>query len=282
LDTLSHNERRLLVNPSDDISITRQAELLGISRASLYTTPRVNLEEIQIMSRIDEIYTKWPFYGSRRIRIALRDYDISISRRHIQRLMRIMGLTAIYPRRNTSIPDIQHPKYPYLLRDITASYPNHIWSTDITYIRMNGGFCYLVAIIDWYSRYIISWELSPTLEIDFCLRNLNNGLILYTPDIFNSDQGSHFTSPQHTGILIEKGIAISMDGIGRCLDNIFVERLWRSMKYECIFIHDYKTLSDVRAGLCAYIQFYNTERPHQSLDYKTPESVFLEARVTEH
>jgi putative transposase len=189
--------------------------------------------------------------------------------------MRLIGLEAIYPKQNTSIPNIQHPKYPYLLKHIVASYPNHIWGTDITYIRMKGGFCYLVALLDWYSRYIVSWQLSATLEIEFCVENLEEALLQYLPDIHNSDQGSHFTSPKYTASLLEKKISISMDGRGRCMDNIFTERLWRTIKYECIFIHDYTTIEEVQAGLTEYIQFYNTERPHQSLNYKTPESVFL-------
>lgn len=227
------------------------------------------------MRAIDIEFTKCPFYGSRRMKAVLeRDHDISICREHIVRLMRLMGLETLYPKHDTSKPDHLHRVYPYLLSKLAAGYPDHIWGTDITYIRLTHGFCYLVAVIDWYSRYVVHWELSPTLEIPFCLDNITRALAVGTPSIHNSDQGSHFTSPQYTDILIAKNITISMDGKGRCLDNIFTERLWRSLKYECVYLHEFATIADARIAITNYFTFYNTDRPHQALDYQTPESLY--------
>ena len=258
------------------MTLTRQAELLGIARSSIYYENVVNLDDIKAMHAIDVIFTECPFYGSRRIREVLaREHAVHICREHVQRLMRLMGLEALYPKQNTSKPDHLHRVYPYLLAKLAITHPNQVWGTDITYIRLAGGFCYLVAIIDWYSRKVIHWELSPTLEIDFCLDNLTEALKAATPEIFNSDQGSHFTSPQHTEILTTAGVQISMDGRGRCMDNIFTERLWRTVKYELVFLHDYRTIEEVRAGLAAFFILYNTRRPHQSLDYLTPDEVYF-------
>ncbi|MBU1167099.1 IS3 family transposase, partial [Patescibacteria group bacterium] len=221
------------------ISLLRQTELLDVSRSSLYYQPRISPTEIRIMNAIDEIYTRYPFYGSRRIKLELEDeYQIYICREHVQRHMREMGLQAIYPRRkpNTSKPGKQHKKFPYLLKDIDILYPNQVWGTDITYIRLKTGFVYLVAIIDWFSRYIVSWGLSATLENDFCIQALKKALLKNIPWIHNSDQGVQFTSQDYISVLEEKEIRISMDGRGRCMDNIFTERLWRSVKYENVYL----------------------------------------------
>lgn len=262
------------------MSITAQAMLLGISRSSLYYEPVVNEEDVAAMHAMDAIYTEMPIYGSRRMKAELkRTYGLSLCRDHIRRLMRLMGLEALYPKKNTSQPNIRHPVYPYLLRNVPIVRPNQVWGTDITYIRLKHGFAYLIAFLDWYSRYVISWELSPTLEIDFCLRAQQNALSVATPEISNSDQGSHFTSAQFINPFKEKNVQISMDGRGRCMDNIFTERLWRTVKYEDVYTHDYETMKDARAGLQKYFTFYNTDRVHQSLNYETPENVYFQKQA---
>jgi putative transposase len=249
--------------------------LIGISRASLSYAPTVSIADLKAMNALDAIYTKCPFYGSRRMHYELkRLHGIKIGRDHVRRLMEKIGLKALYPKRNTSTPDNRNRIYPYLLKNVIASYPNHIWGTDITYIRLTNGFCYLVAILDWYSRYVVAWELSPSLEISFCIRNLEQALTIGIPAIHNSDQGSHFTSPQRTSILESKNIAISMDGRGRCMDNIFTERLWRTVKYEEVYLKSYESIEEARRSLTAYFRFYNDERPHQSLGYRTPTTVY--------
>ena len=276
LPLLGHETRVSLLEREADISLTRQAQLLNISRSSLYYQPQVNQADLAAMRAIDIEFTKSPFYGSRRMKVVLeRDHGIDLCREHIIRLMRLMGLEALYPKQNTSKPDHLHRVYPYLLSKLTAEYPNHIWGTDITYIRLQKGFCYLVAIIDWFSRYVVHWELSPTLEIPFCLDNVKAALKIGTPTIHNSDQGSHFTSPQYLDPLIEKDVAISMDGRGRCMDNIFTERLWRSVKYECVYLNEFTTLADASLSLTNYFTFYNATRPHQALNYQTPESLYF-------
>ena len=228
------------------------------------------------MNALDKIYTAYPFYGSRRMRVTLaRDNEIAIGRDHVRRLMDEMGLEAIYPKKNRgSEPNEEHKKYPYLLKNLPIISPNQVWGTDITYIPLAKGFCYLVALIDWYSRYVVSWQVAETLHMDFCLENLNRALTVATPEIHNSDQGSHFTSPAYTSILADKGIQISMDGRGRCMDNIFTERLWRTVKYEDVYIKSYATTADAREGLGEYLPFYNKKRPHQSLGYRTPEELY--------
>jgi putative transposase len=230
------------------------------------------------MSIIDTIYTKYPFYGNRRIKHELnRTYGIAIGRKHVRTLMQKMCIQAIFPTKKTSISNKEHAIYPYLLKGVNIKGPNHVWSTDITYIRLEKGFAYLVAIIDWFSRYVINWKLSNTLEIDFCLECLNETMHKKEkPEIFNSDQGSQFTSTQFTDILKDNDIQISMDGRGRCLDNIFVERLWRSVKQENLYLHNYTNITEARKGLTKYFQFYNTERRHQSLEYKTPKEVHFQ------
>ena len=230
--------------------------------------------DMQMMRLIDEIYTRCPFYGSRRIAAQLtRDNGEPYNRKRIQRLMRIMGIRGVAPGPDTSKPHPENKIYPYLLRDFEIDKVNQVWSTDITYIPMTKGFMYLVAVIDWHSRYVLSWELSNTMDTTFCIDALEKALDLSTPTIFNTDQGAQFTSNAFTQVLLDKGIKISMDGRGRALDNIFVERLWRTVKYENIYMNEYKTVPELRSGLKRYFKFYNQERLHQSLDYKAPSEV---------
>lgn len=229
------------------------------------------------MGYIDKIFTDYPFYGSRRIRYELRKrYEMPIARNHVQRLLRLMGIEAIYPKAkpNTSQTNPQHQTYPYLLKGLPITRPNQVWGTDITYVKLETGWAYLIAFIDWFSRYVVSWELSSTLEIAFCLTARDQALQMATPEISNADQGSHFTSKQFIVPLLEKNVQISMDGRGRCMDNIFTERLWRTIKYENIFLKSYRTIAEAKTGLTEYFQFYNHQRPHQSLEYQTPAELY--------
>jgi putative transposase len=252
-----------------------QADLLSISRSSLYYQAVVpSTEEVALKHRIDELYTAYPFYGSRRITAQLRRDGMAINRKAVQRHMREMGITGICPGPNLSRRNQEHQVYPYLLRQVTAAYPNHVWGIDITYIRLQKSWLYLVAILDWFSRYVVSWQLDDTLDIDFVLGAVDHALAGYKPVIWNSDQGSHFTSPQYTQRLLAANVQISMDGKGRALDNIFTERLWRTVKYEEVYLHDYQTPKQARTGLTAYFDFYNYRRPHQALDYATPAEVY--------
>lgn len=231
------------------------------------------------MDKIDEIYTKHPFKGARRIRIDLIDLGYNISRKKVRQLMQIMGIEAVCPKPNLSKPNKQNKKYPYLLKNMDIIENNQVWSTDITYIKMKKGFAYLTAVIDWHSRFVLSWKLSNTLHTDFCIDALNDAFKLGTPLIFNTDQGSQYTSDEFTGVLTEKEIWISMDGKGRALDNIFVERLWRTVKYEEIYLNDYENMADLKKALTKYFLFYNYERKHQSLGYKTPAEVYYNGVV---
>lgn len=226
------------------------------------------------MRLLDEQYTRTPFYGVLKMTAWLRENGHPVNCKRVRRLLRLMGLEAIYPKPRLSIALPSHQIYPYLLRGVKVTRVNQVWSADITYVRLLGGFVYLVAVIDWYSRYVLSWEVSTTMESEFCVSALNQSLQVAKPEIFNTDQGSQFTSCAFTGILKEREIAISMDGRGRALDNIFVERLWRSVKYEDVYIRDYETAPQAIAGLGRYFKFYNRERLHQALDYKTPEAVY--------
>ena len=260
-----------------ELALNVQAELLGLSRASLYYRPvPPSAEEIAIKHRIDEIYTRYPFYGSRRITAQLCREEILINRKAVQRHMQQMGIAGICPGPNLSKRNAAHRVYPYLLRQITAAYPNHIWGIDITYIRLAAGWMYLVAILDWFSRYVIAWELDQTLEIAFVLAAVDRALAQAQPSIWNSDQGSHFTSPQYIERLVARNVQISMDGKGRALDNIFTERLWRTVKYENVYLNDYGTPRAARQGLAQYLDFYNKERPHQALGYRTPAEVYFD------
>ena len=257
------------------LSLRRQCKLLGLARASLYYEPRAeSTENLALMRLLDEQYTRTPFYGVEKMTAWLRAQGQPVNRKRVRRLLRLMGLEAIYQKPRLSQAAAGQQIYPYLLRGVSILRVNQVWSTDITYIRLVGGFVYLVAVIDWYSRYVLSWEVSTTMESDFCLSALQRALHLSQPEIFNTDQGSQFMSTAFTGILKEHGISISMDGRGRALDNIFVERLWRSVKYEEVYLHDYEDVPQALTGLGEYFKFYNGERLHQSLAYKTPESVY--------
>jgi putative transposase len=273
----------LLEREHPELPLTTQAALLDLNRSGLYYVPRpVTPEEVTIKHAIDEIYTAYPFYGSRRITVELRESrKLLVARETVQRYMREMGITAIYPGPNLSRRNPEHKIYPYLLRNVTAAYPNHVWGIDITYIRLRGGWLYLVAVIDWFSRYVVSWELDQTLEMPFVVTTVARALAQATPVIWNSDQGSHFTSPQYTQLLLDAGVQISMDGKGRASDNIFTERLWRSVKYEDVYLKDYANPKEARRSLTAYFDFYDHRRPHQALAYRTPASVYANPRGTE-
>jgi putative transposase len=275
--TLPASERRALVEwEESDLPLTIQAELLSVSRSSLYYQPvQPSTEEVAIKHRIDEIYTEFPFYGSRRITVQLRREGREINRKTVQRHMREMGIRGIAPGPNLSKRNQAHAIYPYLLRNVRASFPNHIWGIDITYIRLHKGWMYLVAVLDWYSRYVINWQLDDSLSIDFVLTAVDQALAQQRPQIWNSDQGSHFTSPQYIQRLLSADVQISMDGKGRALDNIFTERLWRTIKYEEVYLHDYFSPKEARQRLATYFLFYNQRRPHQSLGYLTPSEVYF-------
>ena len=260
------------------LSLSRQCELIGLPRSSYYriTNPAAECEENRLFMRIiDEEYTQHPFLGSRKMRDYCRRRGYHINRKRVQRLMRQMGLVSVAPKPNTSLGNKAHTVYPYLLRNLTINRVNQVWCTDITYIRMRGGFVYLVAVMDWHSRKVLSWELSNSMDSHFCVSALERAIRLYgTPDIFNSDQGSQFTSDAFTDVLKQHHIKISMDGKGRWMDNVFIERLWRSVKYEDIYLKEYTSVEALRCGLARYFQYYNHERVHQSLNNSTPDEVY--------
>jgi len=261
-----------------EIPIYRQCELLGLSRSGYYYQPQGEspLNE-RLMNLLDEQYTKMPFYGVEKMTEWLRRQGFPVNPKRIRRLLRLMGLEAIYPKKRLSIPAEGHKKYPYLLKELTIERPDQVWCADITYIRMLHGFVYLVAVMDWYSRYVLAWELSNSLDKQFCLDALGRALSISQPEIFNSDQGSQFTSAEFTGKLETAGVRISMDGRGRVFDNIFIERLWRSVKQEEVYTKSYETVRDARDGLAGYFRLYNTERLHESLGYRTPHEVYFGA-----
>lgn len=260
---------------------SRQCALAGVSRSILYAPRREvepDSEDLELLALIDAEYTRHPFYGSRRMTIYLRDLGYRVNRKRVQRLMRTLGLAGMAPGPNSSRPHPRHPVYPYLLRGVEIDRPDQVWSADITYVRLPRGFVYLVAVIDWYSRKVLAWRVSNTLDSGFCVDCLEQALRVYgAPEIFNSDQGCQFTAEAFTGKLTEYGIAISMDGRGRALDNIFVERLWRSVKHEDVYLRGYAGLPELLVGLTCYFEFYNTERKHQSLGYLTPDQVYRTA-----
>jgi putative transposase len=266
-----------LVEPDHpQISVRRQCELLGLSRATYYYSPATESAlNLELMRCIDEQYLKMPFYGWPRMTAHLRRLGYEVNHKRVQRLMQVMGLQAIYPKQRTTLADPGQRKYPYLLRNLEIVRPNQVWSTDITYVPLAQGFMYLVAIMDWYSRYVLTWLLSNTLDGLFCQVALQTALTLGTPDIFNSDQGVQFTAHAFVAILENAGVRISMDGRGRAYDNIFVERLWRTVKYEDIYPNRYVTVPELFAGLERYFTLYNKERLHQSLDYRTPADVYF-------
>jgi len=258
------------------LPLKSQAELLSLSRSSLYYQPKApSVQEVQAKRRIDEIYTAHPFLGSRKITVLLRK-EMRISRPTVQRYMREMGITAIYPAPRLSQRHPEHKIHPYLLRNLVIEIPNQVWGLDITFVRMRGGWLYLVAALDWFSRFVVSWELSQSLEIDFVLSAIDRGLLQAAPEICNTDQGSQFTSPRFTERLLAAGVQISMDGRGRVMDNIFTERLWRSVKYEEVYLHDYGSPREAQQSLGRYFTFYNFDRPHQALDYRTPADLYYQ------
>jgi putative transposase len=267
----------LIERDNPELSLAVQSELLSLNRTSLYyEAVGPSAEEIAAKHRIDEIYTAHPYYGSRRITVTLCQEGRPISRPTVQRYMREMGISGISPGPNLSKRGMDHKLYPYLLRGRTIRHPNEVWGIDITYVRLVGGWMYLVAVLDWFSRYVVSWELDQTLEMPFVLKAVDCALQQAHPEIWNSDQGSHFTSLQYTEKLLAASVQISMDGKGRAVDNIFTERLWRTIKYEDIYLHDYHSPRETRQGIARYLDFYNYERPHQSLGYQTPAEVYFQ------
>lgn len=274
------NARRGWIEVSADVAVARQCALLDVNRSSVYYKPveyvfGEDQEDVLFCNLIEKAYSLYPFYGSRRMTNHLQEKGYSINRKRVQRLMRKLGLQGIAPGPNTSKPHPEHKKYPYLLRGVEITHPNHVWGTDITYIRLASGFVYLVAIMDWYSRRVLSWRISNTMDSHFCVECLEDALKNHgKPLIFNSDQGSQFTSHAFTDVLTREGIQISMDGRGRALDNIYVERLWRNVKYEDIYLRGYEKMGELMLGLTQYFTFYNHERSHQSLSYHTPDEVY--------
>lgn len=275
-------DRRGLIDKNHpELSINRQCDLLDVSKGALYYRPKsVDPYTLSLMDLIDEQHTRTPFYGSRRLTAWLKIKGHEINRKRVQRLMRLMRIEAIYPKPKLSRRNEHHKIYPYLLRGVKAEKPDHVWSTDITYIRIGNGFVYLTAVIDWFSRYVLSWRLSNSLENTFCIETLEEALSISQPEIFNTDQGSQYTATNFLKPLIDKDIRISMDSKGRALDNVFVERLWRTVKYEEVFIKDYRTMkmNEAYSSIKDYFKLYNSERPHQSLEYKTPEYIYHTAR----
>lgn len=266
---------------NQQLSLRRQCQLLGLARSSFYYEPQPESEaDLLLMRLLDEQYTHTPFYGVRRMTAWLKQRGEAVNEKRVRRLLRKMGLEAIYPKPRLSQKASGAQIYPYLLRDVQIKGIDQVWSTDITYVRLVGGFIYLMAILDWYSRYVLEWEVSVTLDGSFCLAALERALMRGQPEIFNTDQGSQFTSQSFTGRLLASGIQISMDGRGRALDNIFVERLWRSVKYEEVYLKEYRTVGEAKHGLRNYFEFYNRERLHQSLGYKTPEAVYRQGQKT--
>lgn len=267
-----------MVDRKEPLPVSRQCALLDLPRSTFYHTPEpVTDEELKLMALIDRCHLTHPFYGSRRIRDWLEDQGYTVNRKRVQRLMRTMGLEALYPKRNLSLANQTHKIYPYLLRNLTIDRPNQVWATDITFIPMAHGFVYLVAVMDWYSRRVLSWRVSNTLDTSFCIEALEEAIESYgAPAIFNTDQGSQFTSEDFSGVLKKNGIHISMDGKGRWVDNVFVERLWRSVKYEEVYLKAYDDIRSARVSLGKYFEFYNSGRRHQSLDRQTPNQVYFE------
>ena len=268
-----------MIDREHGLSVTAQAKALGISRGSVYYKPRpISAADLTLMRRIDELHLDYPFAGSRMLQALLKREGHSVGRLHVATCMKKMGLEAIYRRPNTSKPAPGHKIHPYLLRDLKVEKPNQVWAMDITYVPMAKGFVYLAAVVDWFSRRVLSWRLSITMETDFCIEAVEDALMKYgKPKILNTDQGSQFTSAAFTGVLIATGIAISMDGRGSWRDNVFVERLWRTIKYEEVYLRAYETVSEARASLGRYIDFYNRRRPHSSLDRQTPDQVYFNA-----
>ncbi len=268
-----------MIDDTHDLPIRRQAELLEVSRSNVYYLPRPASEaDLAVMRRIDELHLNYPFAGARMLRDMLNREGIQIGRKHVSTLMGKMGIAAIYRKRNTSAPHPKHPVYPYLLKNLTIDRPNHVWATDITYIPMRRGFVYLVAILDWATRKVLAHRVSISMTTDFCVEALEEAIARYgPPEIFNTDQGSQFTSADFTRVLTDHGIKISMDGKGRWVDNVFVERLWRSVKYEHVYLHAYESVAEAREQLAGYFEFYNGQRPHSALGARTPDAAYFDS-----
>lgn len=275
--TKTHSEKVSLIDKvSNGLTLKDQSELLGISRESLYyRKAEIDPVTLKIMNRIDEIFTKWPFYGSRRVTKQLGREGFRVNRKKVQRLMRLMGIEAVYPKPNLSLNGKPHPVFPYLLKGLDITRPNQVWGIDITYIRLEGGFVYLVAVIDWYSRFVIDWEVSVSLDKEFVLGCLKRAFLVAVPEILNSDQGVQMTCQEYVDLVLAHGIRISMDHRGRCFDNIFTERLWRSVKWEEVYLKEYSSPRDAVLNLREYFNFYNYERLHQSLGDLTPAEIYF-------
>lgn len=266
----------MVVSEHPGLSIVRQCELLSISRSHYYGPVRgESAENLTLMRVIDAQFLETPWYGSRQMTRHLRRQSHDVNRKRVRRLMIKMGLVAVYQRPKTTVPNPEHKIWPYLLRDMEIDRPNQVWCTDITYIPMRRGFLYLVAVMDWATRKVLAWRLSNTMDVEFCIEALEEAMARYgKPEIFNTDQGSQFTSPRFTGVLTGVGIRVSMDGRGRWMDNVFIERLWRSLKYECVYMHAFETGSEARAGIGGWINYYNADRPHSALGAKTPNEAY--------
>jgi len=279
---MSVERRRQMIEPDHpSLSVVRQCELVSISRSGFYYQPAgETAENLALMRLIDAQFLETPWYGSRQMARHLRRDGHEVGRKRIRRLMAVMGLAPIYQRPRTTVPNPAHRIWPYLLRDMAIDRPNQVWCTDLTYIPMRRGFLYLVAVMDWATRKVLSWRVSNTMDVEFCVEALQEALARFgQPEIFNSDQGSQFTSPRFTGVLQQAGVRISMDGRGRWMDNVFIERLWRSLKYECIYLHAFETGSELRAGLSRWIGYYNARRPHSSLAGRTPDEAYEAGRM---
>ncbi len=275
LDLPVENKIQLLDRGNNDLSLRKQCKLLELNRSTVYYHPKgIDDYTLRLLNILDEEYTRHPFYGTRRMTEYLRRKGFLINRKRIQSLYYYLGIEATYPKKNLSKRLKENKVFPYLLRGVNIDHVNQVWSTDITYIRMSKGFVYLVAIIDWFSRYVLDWSISISLDTSFCIETLKRSLSKEVCDIFNTDQGVQFTTPKFTDILLEKRISVSMDGRGRALDNIFIERLWRSLKYECVYLQEFKTVREAEQRIGEWFEFYNNERLHQSLNYKTPQEIY--------
>jgi putative transposase len=276
LDLSIEIKKQLLDKDDERLSIRKQCELLGLNRSTTYYhSKEISDYTLKLLNIIDEEYTRHPFYGTRRMTEYLKRQGFLINRKRIQRLYNYLGIEATYPKKNLSRRKKEHEVFPYLLKEVNIDHVNQVWSADITYIRMYKGFVYLVAIIDWFSRYVLDWSISISLDTSFCIETLEKALSKTICNIFNTDQGAQFTTPRFTEILIKRGISISMDGRGRALDNIFIERLWRSLKYECVYLQEFRSVMEAEQKIGEWFKFYNNERLHQSLKYKTPQEVYL-------